>query len=80
MGYTVTQLSGADLTAERLRHFDAVVVGVRAFNVRTDLAETLPALFAYVENGGNVVMQYNRPEGLKANFLARCTHPYQDNA
>jgi hypothetical protein len=70
MGYTVTQLSGADLIAERLRPLDAVVVGVRAFNVRTDLTAGLSALLAYVENGGNVIMQYNRPEGLKANFLA----------
>lgn len=70
MGYTVTRLTGADLTAEKLRRFDAVVIGVRAFNVRTDLADGLPALFAYVEGGGNVVVQYNRPEGLKTNKLA----------
>nr|MDQ2730562.1 NEW3 domain-containing protein [Armatimonadota bacterium] len=70
MGCKVTILSGADLTADRLRHFDAVVVGVRAFNVRTDLVDNLPALFAYVEGGGNVVVQYNRPEGLKTNKLA----------
>ena len=46
MGYTVTQLTGADLTAERLKDFDAVVIGVRAFNARQDLAPHLPALFA----------------------------------
>ena len=65
MGYEVTPLTGADLTPERLRGLDAVVIGVRAFNVRTDLAEHLPALFAYVEAGGNVVVQYNRPDGLR---------------
>jgi len=70
MGYKVTQLSGADLTPEKLRRFDAVVIGVRAFNVRTDLAEGLPALFSYVENGGNVIAQYNRPNDLKTNKLA----------
>jgi LmbE family N-acetylglucosaminyl deacetylase len=61
MGYAVTTLTDADLTAERLRGFDAVVIGVRAFNVRTNLAAQLPALFAYVEAGGNVIEQYNRP-------------------
>jgi LmbE family N-acetylglucosaminyl deacetylase len=70
MGYNVTQLSGADLTAEKLKKFDAVVVGVRALNVRTDLADAMPALFAYVQGGGNVVMQYNRPDGLKTNKIA----------
>jgi hypothetical protein len=44
-----------------LHGFDAVVIGVRAFNVRTNLAAHLPGLFAYVEAGGTVVAQYNRP-------------------
>jgi LmbE family N-acetylglucosaminyl deacetylase len=70
MGYHVTPLTGADLTADRLRGFDTVVIGVRAFNVRTDLADHMPALFAYVESGGNVIEQYNRPESLKTNKLA----------
>jgi LmbE family N-acetylglucosaminyl deacetylase len=64
MGYTVTSLTSADLTPERLKKFDAVVVGIRAFDTRKDLGSQLPALFAYVEGGGNVVMQYNRVDGL----------------
>jgi LmbE family N-acetylglucosaminyl deacetylase len=70
MGYAVTPLTGADLSAERLRPLDAVVIGVRAFNTRTDLAGHLPALFAYVEAGGTVVAQYNRSDGLGAQWLA----------
>ena len=70
MGYHVTPLTGADLTPERLRAFDAVVIGVRAFNVRTDLAAGLPALFAYAENGGTVVEQYNTPNELRNPRLA----------
>jgi hypothetical protein len=65
MGYEVTMLTGADLTPDKLKNFDAIVVGVRAFNVRTDLADKMPALFSYVEAGGTVVEQYNRPDGLK---------------
>ena len=61
MGYAVTRLGGDDLTTNRLRDFDAVVLGVRAFNVRTDLASHLPALFAYVAGGGTLIEQYNRP-------------------
>jgi len=61
MGYEVTSLTGADLTTNRLADFDAVVIGIRAFNTRTDLVEHLPALFAFVEAGGNVIAQYNRP-------------------
>ena len=69
MGYAVTPLTGADLTPERLRDLDAVVFGVRAFNVRKDLAPHLPDLFAWVEGGGNVVVQYNTPNNLETTQL-----------
>jgi LmbE family N-acetylglucosaminyl deacetylase len=61
MGCAVTTLDDADLTPEKLRGFDAVVLGVRAYNVRPQLAAHLPGLFEYVKNGGTVVAQYNRP-------------------
>jgi LmbE family N-acetylglucosaminyl deacetylase len=70
MGYEVTSLTGADLTPERLRGFDAVVIGIRAFNVRRDLPERLPALFGYVEAGGTIVAQYNTLDGLREDWLA----------
>ena len=71
MGYDVTMLNGEDLTTNRLKDFDAVVIGVRAFNVRTDLVARLPALFAFVEAGGNVIEQYNRPgNDLKTDQIA----------
>src|SRR5262249_17615065 len=67
MGYTVKQLKADDLTEEGLRGLDAVVIGIRALNVRNDLASHMSALFAYAENGGNVIVQYNRPDGIKVN-------------
>jgi LmbE family N-acetylglucosaminyl deacetylase len=63
LGYTVKTLTGADLSLEKLRGLDAVVIGVRAFNERRDLADNLPGLFAWVEAGGTVIAQYNRPSG-----------------
>ncbi len=66
MGCAVTQLTGADLVEDKLSGFDALVVGVRAFNVRTDLSEkTQGALATFAERGGTVILQYNRPDGLK---------------
>ncbi len=70
MGYQVTRLAGKDLTPETLKDLDSVVIGVRAFNVRDDLAGHIDALFAFVDGGGTVVAQYNRPNGLKTNRLA----------
>jgi len=66
MGYAVTTLTDTDLTPEQLKECDAVVIGVRAFNVRTNLGPHLAGLFAYVEAGGTVVEQYNRPEGMRS--------------
>jgi LmbE family N-acetylglucosaminyl deacetylase len=73
MGFAVTPLTGADVTPERLGALDAVVIGVRAFNVRTDLAERLPTLFAYIEAGGTVIAQYNTLD----RFHERWRAPFQ---
>ena len=70
MGYAVTLLGTSDLTLEKLKRFDAVVIGVRAFNTRADLEPQMPALFAYAEQGGNLIVQYNTTMGLKSTKFA----------
>lgn len=69
LGFSVTELTPAELTPETLRPLRAVVLGVRAFE-NLALAPHLPALFDYVAAGGTVVAQYNRPTSLKAAPLA----------
>jgi LmbE family N-acetylglucosaminyl deacetylase len=59
MGYQVTELDRADITPEKLKQFDAVVVGVRAYNVNDWMGEKYDMLMDYVRNGGNMVVQYN---------------------
>lgn len=58
MGFEVSLLSDADLEGD-LARFDAVVLGVRAYNTRPRLAELNTRLLAYVEHGGTLVAQYN---------------------
>jgi len=70
MGYAVTTLTSATLTPEALKTLGAVVIGIRAFNTRKDLPEHMPALLAYVEAGGTLVVQYNQLDGLKPGFLS----------
>jgi len=43
---------------------------IATLGIKWDLVAHLPALFAYVEGGGTVVAQYNRPNGLRTNRLA----------
>ncbi|WP_251046975.1 PIG-L family deacetylase [Hymenobacter sp. ISL-91] len=63
IGYTVTLLKPDELTEANLRRFDAVVLGVRAYNTVEQLKTRQPALLKYVENGGNVVVQYTVNRG-----------------
>src|SRR5206468_3157760 len=63
-------LKAGDLTTDNLKQFDAIVIGVRAFNVRGDLQPHMKDLFAWIEGGGNLIVQYNRPGGFKTTTLA----------
>ncbi|TVT43488.1 LmbE family protein [Hymenobacter setariae] len=59
LGYTVSLLDPAtDLTADRLGKYDAVVLGVRAYNVLDRLKTQQAQLLKYVENGGTMLVQY----------------------
>ena len=59
LGYTVTLLNPAtDLTAANLAQYDAVVLGVRAYNTVDRLKTQQPELLRYVENGGTLLVQY----------------------
>jgi LmbE family N-acetylglucosaminyl deacetylase len=59
LGAEVTLLSPADLSGGDLSKYDAIVAGVRSINTRPDLLAARERLFAYVEEGGTLVMQYN---------------------
>jgi LmbE family N-acetylglucosaminyl deacetylase len=68
VGYRVTLLSDEDLAEADLKTFDAVVVGVRAYNTRTALRRQQTRLLDYVREGGTLVVQYNTVEQSLANF------------
>jgi len=58
MGVEITMLSETDLVKGDLSHFDAIVAGVRSYNVRPDLRANNSRLLDYVKNGGTYVVQY----------------------
>ena len=59
MGYAVTELKAADLELTNLKQFDAIITGVRAYNVNEALSNAHSALMAFVNAGGNLIVQYN---------------------
>jgi hypothetical protein len=63
IGCDVTMLSPDDLARADLSRFDAIVTGVRAWNVRPDLRVNRQRLLDYMQAGGTLVVQYNVLEG-----------------
>lgn len=69
LGYKVTILSEDDIVNGNLSGYDAIITGVRAYNVNSRLVVEQPKLMEYVKNGGNLVIQYNNNQGLVLNDI-----------
>ncbi len=65
-GYEVTLLNDELLRTGALERFDAIVVGVRAYNVNPKLPAVYERLMQYVKNGGTLVAQYNTKNWLSS--------------
>ena len=59
IGINVTTLSDKDLTLSNLKQYDAVIIGVRYFNVAKISGNNMKKLLDYVKEGGVVLSQYN---------------------
>lgn len=70
IGYTVEILDPKAVSARSLEKYDAVVVGIRAYNTVDELRYKQSALFNYVKQGGNLILQYNTSHGLVIDDLA----------
>nr|MDQ3100054.1 PIG-L family deacetylase [Bacteroidota bacterium] len=59
LGVHVDLIDAETATLESLSEFDAIVTGIRAYNMNKELKHLNPLLMQYVENGGTLVVQYN---------------------
>ncbi|GLU56767.1 hypothetical protein Dfri01_62280 [Dyadobacter frigoris] len=64
MGCTVTMLNESALSKD-LSGYDAIVVGIRAYNTENRLTYYQEKLMEYVKNGGTMVVQYTIPQRMK---------------
>lgn len=64
MGYHVTMLTEADIRKMNLSEFDAIVTGVRAYNVNSWMPDVYSILMNYVKQGGVLLVQYNTNSNL----------------
>lgn len=70
IGYHVETIKIENITPKLLSKFDAIVLGIRAYNTVEGLEFKQPLLFDYIAQGGNVIAQYSKSYGLKTKLLA----------
>ena len=78
MGCKVTMLTQADLNKD-LSQFDAIVVGVRAYNTEDWLKYEQEKLMDYVKNGGTMIVQYVTAGGPGNTLKVKQMGPYPFN-
>ncbi len=70
IGYKVEVIDEAGVSIESLEKYDAIILGVRAFNTLDWLASKNGVLFDYVKEGGNLIVQYNTSHRLVTDNIA----------
>lgn len=79
MGATVELLRPGEVQGGLLDRFDAVVLGVRVYEVMPAMFGANAALLDYARRGGTVVVQYNKyeyPDGDVAPYPVRMARPH----
>jgi hypothetical protein len=69
LGAQVETLDAATLANGDLSRFEAIVAGIRAYEVRADLLAHNDRLLEYVRAGGTFIVQYNKYELIEGGFL-----------
>ena len=59
LGYDLTMITDNMIETVDLNQFDAIITGIRAFNISQNLKLNHRKLLQYVEKGGNLLVQYN---------------------
>ena len=70
IGYRVTLLEANEVRADDLKQFDAVMVGIRAYNTNDWLRYRNDELLKYVKEGGTLLVQYNTNSRLVTDSFA----------
>ncbi len=77
MGYEVTTLTAADITYEKLKQYDAIITGIRAYNLFEYLSDKNDVLMRYVKNGGNMIVQYLKSNQVGEKNIAVGPYPFK---
>ena len=64
IGYQVEEIIPSEINEVSLEKYDAIVLGIRAYNKINELKFKQKYLLEYVEKGGNLIVQYNTNRGV----------------
>ena len=76
-GYKVEMLNQNTIKKGQLTKFDAIIVGIRAFNSNDKMPDYMPVLLDYVENGGTLIEQYNTKNWVSEVKLQPGPYPFE---
>jgi LmbE family N-acetylglucosaminyl deacetylase len=80
LGYEVVYLKEADLTTAHLKGLDAIVVGIRAYNMYAYLSDKQAVLNEYIANGGNLIVQYLKSNQVGTQNIKIGPYPFTVNS
>ena len=80
LGYEVVYLKEADLNPTHLVGLDAIVVGIRAFNMYAYLSDKQAILNDYIANGGNLIVQYIKSNQVGTQNIKIGPYPFTVNS
>ncbi len=70
MGYSVSIIKPEDISSDKLKPFQVIMTGIRAYNVVNALAFKQAILLEEVKNGKTMVVQYNTTDELVTKDIA----------
>ncbi|MEY3539546.1 MAG: hypothetical protein RL188_963 [Bacteroidota bacterium] len=79
LGYEVVYLKEADIIPAHLKGLDAIVVGIRAFNMYAYLTDKQAILNDYIAAGGNLIVQYIKSNQVGTQNIKMGPYPFTIN-
>ncbi|MEY4333480.1 MAG: hypothetical protein RLZZ196_2223 [Bacteroidota bacterium] len=80
LGYHVVMLKASDINKATLVGLDAIVVGIRAYNMFDWITEKNDLINEYIQNGGNYIVQYLKSNQVGINKVKVGPYNFSVNA
>ena len=80
LGYEVVVLSEADIQMPNLQQFDAIITGIRAYNINEYLTNKNEVFNRYIEAGGHLIIQYMKSNLVGLKRITAGPYPFQVNS